>query len=135
MPSNKVVYWTAGGLLAVLLLIMVLSWDYNRDNAVARDKANELIAAYEEAGLPTPASADQVARVLGDDGGNVCATAGSRQQLGELKTRMAVGGEFYQRPVLVPRNTLEGLRLIVEVYCPENLSVVSEFVDGLEYSD
>lgn len=133
--SPRAIYWSIGGVLVVLLVVMVVAWDNNRDNDAARAKADELIVAYERAGLPTPVSADQVARVLGDDGGSVCAAADNRQQLGLLKTQLAVGGEFYQRPVILPAKTLEGLRLIVATYCPEHLPVVTDFVDGLDFAN
>ena len=76
-----------------------------------------------------------VARVLGDDGGIVCETAGSELLEGYWKLRLGVGGEYYFRPVKVDRRTLEGLLHVVEVYCPDKLPEVEDFVDDLNFDD
>ncbi|EGD53927.1 hypothetical protein [Gordonia neofelifaecis] len=132
--SPKAIYWTVGGVLAVLLIVMVTAWDYNRDNDAAVAKAERLISAYQANGLSTPLDADQVAAVLGEDGGTVCATAGSKAALGQLKTQIGIGGEFYVRPILLKENVFEGLRLIVQVYCPDNLSTVQDFIAEQRYA-
>lgn len=133
--SHRTIYWIVGGIFAVLLVVMLASWRYDRSNAEADRKAQQLIAAYEEAGLRTPADPDQVARVLGNDGGAVCDLADSDVQKGYLKTRLGVGGEFYYRPVEVDRRVLEGLLLIVQIYCPDKLEDVQDLTDDLEYDD
>ena len=115
---ERTIYWIVGGALAVLLIVMLVGWNYDRQNAEADAKAQELIAAYEEAGLRAP-DADQIARVLGDDGGAVCETADSELVQGYWKLRLAVGGEFYQRATRLDPRVREGLSLVVDVYCPE----------------
>ncbi|MEQ3553877.1 hypothetical protein WIS52_25660 [Pseudonocardia nematodicida] len=130
--NARVIYASVGALLAALLVVMLVSYDYNRSDEVALGKADELIGAYRAAGLATPADAGQVAQVLGDDGGAVCATAGSPHQLGLLKTRLGVGGEFYLRPATVDPRTVQGLELVVATYCPEDLPAVEQFVAGLD---
>ncbi|ROZ98038.1 hypothetical protein [Gordonia sp. OPL2] len=132
--SHKAIYWTVGGVLAVLLVVMMVAWDHNRDNAEAVAKADRLIAAYDANGIPTPLDARQVAEIFGDDGGTVCAAAGSETALGHLKTQIGVGGEFYVRPIVLTENVFQGLRLIVEVYCPENIDTVREFIADQRYA-
>ncbi|MGC4961094.1 hypothetical protein [Gordonia sp. DT101] len=132
--SPKAIYWTVGAVLAVLLVVMLVSFDYDRNSPEARAKAASLISAYEANGLATPFSVDQVAQVLGDDGGTVCAAAGSEAQLGQLKTQIGVGGEFYVRPIILKENVFEGFRLIVQVYCPENISTVRDFIADQRYA-
>ena len=89
---DRSIYWIVSGGLAVLLVVMLVSWNYDRQNEEADAKAQELIAAFEEAGLRTPADPDQIARTLGDDGGQVCETADSELVQGYWKLRLLHGG-------------------------------------------
>src|SRR5512145_2820785 len=95
---ERTIYWIVAGALGVLLVVMLVAWNYDRQNAEADAKAQELIAAFEGAGLPAP-DQDQIARTLGDDGGQVCETADSELVQGYWKLRLGVGGEFYQRAI------------------------------------
>lgn len=133
--NERGIYWAVGAVAAVLLVIMMVTWNYDRTNAVAEQKADDLIAAYDDAGLRTPYDRDAVARVLGDDGGAVCAAAGSDVAKGYLLTRIGVGGEFYFRPTIADEDLLEGLLLIVEVYCPQKLPDVTELKQDLDFAN
>jgi hypothetical protein len=135
VSSNRVIYWTVGGGLAVLLVLALVLWDYDKANEEALGKADQLISAYEDAGLTPPRSAENVAEVLGTDGGEVCVAASSDYLLGLLKTRLGVGGEFGFRPTIVDRRPLQGAALIVQTYCPEEAPRVAEFVEGLKSAD
>ncbi len=94
---ERTIYWIVGGILGVLLIVMLVAWNYDRQNDEADAKAQELIAAFEEAGLTAP-DQDQIARTLGDDGGQVCETADSELVQGYWKLRLLRGGEYYIRP-------------------------------------
>jgi hypothetical protein len=133
--SNRAIYWTVGGVFAVLLVLALATWNYDKANAEALDKANQLISSYESAGLQAPRSAENVAEVLGTDGGEVCVAASSDYLLGYIKTRLGVGGEFYFRPTIVDRRPLQGAALIVQTYCPEEAPRLEEFVNGLKSAD
>jgi hypothetical protein len=76
-----------------------------------------------------------IARVLGDDGGWVCEAAGRDLHEGYWKQRLAVGGEFFFRPVKVDETMLQGLLLTVQIYCPDELPEVEDFVEDLEFDD
>ena len=130
--NSRAIYWAVGGALGVLLVAMLVSWNYDKANAEAVSKANQLISAYQTAGLPGPTNAERVAEVLGTDGGEVCVAADSDYLLGYLKTRLGVGGEFYFRPTIVDRRALAGAALIVQTYCPEKAPRLDEFIDGLK---
>jgi len=129
--SHRAIYWAVGGVLAVLLVVALATWTYNKATAEAVGKANQLISAFESAGLPTPKSPERVAQVLGNDGGEVCQVVGSDYLEGYVKTRLGVGGEFYFRPIIVDGRALEGAALIVKTYCPEKAPRVDEFINGL----
>jgi hypothetical protein len=132
MSSSRAIYWAVGGVLAVLLVVMLFTWNYNKATPEAVAKADQLISKYESTGQRAGMSAEQVARVLGTDGGEVCAAARSDYLLGYAKTRLGVGGEFYFRPVIVDRHAVEGAVLIVRTYCPEAAPRLDQFIDGLK---
>ena len=131
---ERTIYWIVGGILGVLLIVMLVGWSDDRQNAEADAKATELIAAYEAAGLRAP-DQDEIARRLGDDGGQVCDTADSELVQGYWKLRLGVGGEFYVRPVRLDGKIREGLSLVVDVYCPEKRPDIEEFFEGWDFDD
>jgi hypothetical protein len=131
--SPRAVYATVGGVLAVLLVVMLATYDYSAPDEKAQQKAEALVAAYRSAGLGAPGSPDELARQLGDDGGAVCASAGPIGR-GYLKTRLGVGGELYFRPVRVDRRALAGYLLVAKVYCPDKLDDIHELYDGLRFA-
>jgi hypothetical protein len=113
---------------------MLVAWNYDRQNEEADAKAQELIAAFEAADLRAP-DPDQIARTLGDDGGQVCETADSDLVQGYWKLRLAVGGEFYQRAVRLDPRVREGLSLVVDVYCPEKRPDIEDFFEDWDFDD
>jgi hypothetical protein len=131
---ERTIYWMVAGALGVLLIVMLVAWNYDRQNEEADAKAQELIAAYEAAGLRAP-DADQIARVLGDDGGQVCETADSKLVQGYWKLRLMIGGEFYVRPTRLDPRIREGMLLVVDVYCPEKRPNVEDFFEGWDFDD
>jgi hypothetical protein len=133
--SHKAIYATVIGVFAALLVIMMVTFDYSKQNREADRKADQLIALYEQYGLRAPGDRDQIARVLGDDAAVVCEPIGNGVDLGTLKTRLGVGGEFYFRPVRTDAQFVIGLYAIVSVYCPSELDEVNDFLDGFKFSD
>ena len=113
---------------------MLVGWNYDRQNAEADAKAAELISAYEAAGLRAP-DQDQIARTLGDDGGQVCDTADSELVQGYWKLRLLQGGEYYRRPVRLDGRIRQGLSLVVDVYCPEKRPDIEDFFEGWDFDD
>jgi hypothetical protein len=132
--SDRRIYWIVGAIFAVLLVVMLVGWNYDRQNAEADAKAQELIAAFEAAGLPAP-DQDQIARTLGDDGGQVCETADSELVQGYWKLRLLHGGEYYVRPVRLDGRFREGLSIVVDVYCPEKRPDIEDFFEDWTFYD
>ena len=132
--SERAIYWIVAGALGVLLIVMLVAWNYDRQNEEADAKAQELIAAYEAAGLRAP-DQDQIARVLGDDGGQVCETADSELVQGYWKLRLLVGGEYYVRATSLDPRVREGLSLVVDVYCPEKRPEIEDFFEDWDFDD
>jgi hypothetical protein len=131
---ERTIYWIIAGAFGVLLIVMLVAWNYDRQNEEADAKAQELIAAFEAAGLPTP-DQDQIARTLGDDGGQVCETADSELVQGYWKLRLMIGGEFYVRATSLPGTIREGLSLVVDVYCPEKRPDIEDFFEDWDFDD
>ena len=74
--SHRAIYWIVGGVMAVLLVVMLITYNYNRSNEEAVAKAQQFITAFDKAGLRAPKD-PRVARVFGTDGGAVCASVGA----------------------------------------------------------
>ena len=129
------IFITALVLLGVVTLAGVLAFSRGVNDAQAQNKANELINALTEVGARTP-DVDQVARVLGDDGGATCENpneALSRSVLLAQLTNGATGPG--QRPVIADSRVFQGQLLIIEIYCPDELDEFQEYVDSLETDD
>ena len=54
MTSHRTIYLVVGGVMFALLVVMLVTWNYNRSNEEALAKAQQLITAFEKAGLRTP---------------------------------------------------------------------------------
>jgi hypothetical protein len=135
MKGNRTVYWIVAGALAVLLVVMLITFRYNRSNDEAVAKAQQLITAFDKAGLAAPADPQRVAKVFGTDGGTVCASVGSGVGRGVAKLHLMVGGNFATRPVLNERRVGTGLLLIVQTYCPDELPDAQQFIDNLKFAN
>ncbi|PJI93333.1 hypothetical protein [Luteimicrobium subarcticum] len=134
-PRKKWVYWTAIGLLVVGFLIAILSFSGARANARAAEKADELTAALTDAGLRAP-SQDQITRLLGDDGGAVCEDPGSALSQATLDAQLTNGAAGPgQRPVIADDRVVQGQRIVLQVYCPDQLDEFEQAVDDLNLDD
>jgi hypothetical protein len=139
-PSAKrwVVY-TAAGLLAVALLIVMLvaadNRQSNQDAKVAEQKAQTLQGRLADAGLTVPKTTT-ITQVLGSDGGAVCANPG-----GNLHRADAVAGGLNGaggpgiRPSVVDERVIQADRIVIEVYCPEKSADFEDYVGSLDLDD
>lgn len=135
-PRNAVVYWVAVLLLVVLTAIALAAYRGARADAAALTKADELIAVLADAGVERLPSQEQVARVLGDDGGSVCADPGDALRRATLFAMLATGASGPgTRPVITDGVLLRGQLAVVRVYCPEHLEEVERYLDDLATDD
>lgn len=133
--DRMIIYGLVTVILVVLTIIALLLFPYVSANREADDKADQLIAALDQAGARTP-SHDQIVGVLGDDGGAICADPNAPLARATLLTQMVNGaGGPGTRPVVVDDRVVQGEQLIIEIYCPEKLPEFQKFVDGLATSD
>ncbi|WP_154795684.1 hypothetical protein [Occultella kanbiaonis] len=126
------IYITAWIILAVLIVGALLAFSSGRETRQAQEKADQLIAALEEAGASAP-SQDQIVRVLGDDGGATCESPNDALNRSILLSQLSNGASGPgARPVIADSKVFQGQLLIIEVYCPDELDDFREFVEGLE---
>jgi hypothetical protein len=129
------IYITACIILGALVIAGLIAFSSARETRQAQEKADELIAALQDAGARTP-DQDQIVRVLGEDGGATCAhpnEALSRATLLAQLTNGATGPGV--RPVIADSRAVQGQLLIIEIYCPEELADFQAFVDDLKTDD
>ena len=121
--------------IAVLMVTGQIFYRSAEATREAEQKADELVAALEEAGATAP-STEQIVRVLGQDGGAVCQNPNDALSRSILLAQLANGAAGPgARPVIADSRVLQGQLLIIEIYCPDELEEFREFVDGLETDD
>ena len=123
------------GVLAVVVLTLALTGlAVYRSGESSRDadaKADQLTAQLQQFGLRTP-SKETIVRVLGDDGGAVCANPDNALTKAALAAQLVNGaGGPGTRPVIADTRILQGQLAIVSVYCPEHLENIQEYRDSL----
>ena len=133
--GRSVTYIVSVILLVALTVIGLITFRAARETDRAAEKADQLTSEIEAAGGTAP-SREQIMRVLGDEGGAVCANpneALSRATfLGMLMNGASGPGS---RPVIADNRVVQGQLLIIEVYCPDELAEFQQFVDSLETAD
>ena len=135
LAEHRLLYIIAAVVLIVLTIWALLAFEGAETNAEAEAKADQLIAAFELAGLPAP-ERDQITGTLGTDGGAVCRLTDEDLAQSQLSQHLANGGSHVGlRPVIVDELVIQGEALIIGVYCPEKLPAFQEYVDDLEFED
>lgn len=130
--GRSVVYIVSMILLVVLAVVALLMFKSARETQQSLEKADQLIAAIETAGGTAP-SREQIARVLGDDGGAVCANPNEALSRATFLSQLANGATGPgSRPVIVSSRLVQGELAIVKIYCPDELAGFQQFVDGLK---
>ena len=120
------------GVLMVIGLIFHRSAEATRES---EQKADQLIGALEDAGATAP-NRDQIVRVLGDDGGAVCANPNESLSRSILLAQLANGAAGPgARPVIADSRVVRGQLLIIKIYCPDELEEFQQFADNLKTDD
>ena len=129
--ERRTLYIVLAVVFAVLLVIGLISFRSARSTAEAEEKAGQLIAELENAGARAP-SQEALVRVLGDDGGAVCADPNGALSRATLLAQLTNGaGGPGSRPVIANSRVVQGELMIIKVYCPDELEEFQEFVDSL----
>lgn len=136
--NRRWIVYTAAAILAVavgvLMAVLYSSYHANQDRELAEQRAAELHGKFEEIGI-TAFDEDQIVAVLGADGGGFCtdpaALVKATANLGSTNGATGPGS----RPSLVDERRLAGDRLVIEVYCPEQLGEFDDYVDSLNLDE
>ena len=127
--SHRAIYGIVAAVLGVLLVVMLVTYRYNKSSDEALAKAQQLTATLSKAGLPTPKDPAVVAKVFGTDGGEVCASVRDGLALGIAKFNLSVGGEVYRRAVVADRRVAAGVLAVVQTYCPDKVPTLEQFLN------
>ncbi|SKC67121.1 hypothetical protein [Krasilnikoviella flava] len=132
-----ITYTAAAVLLLVLGAIMMIQFAGHQDRQDQREaeqKAATLHAAFADIGI-TAFTEETIARVLGSDGGGFCtdpaALVDATADLGSANGAAGPG----LRPSVLDERRLEGDRLVIETYCPDQLDEFDAYVDSLNLDD
>jgi len=130
--ERRILYGVLAAVVVVLMVAGLFVFHSAKENRAAEDKADQLTAALRNAGVRTP-SRDQIIRVLGDDGGPVCADPGGALTKAVLLSELSNGaGGPGMRPVIADSGILKGELAVIKVYCPDELPALQELADRLE---
>jgi hypothetical protein len=133
--TRRITYILVGGVLLVLLVVGLVAFNSNKETQAAEQKADQLIATLDQAGLPTP-SKDQVVRVLGDDGGTVCADpnlALKKAIMYGLATNGAAGPGL--RPIIADNRLVQAGLAVIKTYCPQELPDFPQTAEQFKTAD
>lgn len=130
--NNLILYIVAGAIVVLLAVVALVSFHRTRETNRAQERATQLTAELQAAGLRVPKT-DQIVRVLGDDGGAVCANPDDALRRGVLYGQLTNGaGGPGQRPVLADNKVVQGELLIIKVYCPQYVERFQQVIDDLK---
>ena len=133
--TRRITYFLVGGVILVLLVVALVAWNSNKETQAANQKADQLIATLNQAGLPTP-DKDRVVQTLGDDGGTVCADpelALKKAIMYGLATNGAAGPGL--RPVIADNRLVKGALGVIKTYCPDELPELTKTADQFKTAD
>ncbi len=129
--GRSVIYIVSVILLVLFAVTALVMFRQARETQQSLAKADQLIAEINAAGGTAP-SREQIARVLGDDGGAVCANpndALSRATFHSQLTNGATGPG--NRPVIANDSVAKGELAIIKIYCPDKLAEFQQYIDDL----
>jgi hypothetical protein len=134
--GDRVMLWIVGGVVLLLAIVGIFTYDTNRDNEQAQQLAAELTQKLEAAGLNAPEDPDILVRSLGDDGGAVCDNPANALGRALLFDNLTNGASFVgRRPVIADSNVVRGELLILDTYCPDAVEEFNDKFDDLKFDD
>jgi hypothetical protein len=133
--TRRTTYIVLGIIFVLLAGTALVAFGSARTNATAEEKADQLIGALNAAGLRAPQK-DQIVRVLGDDGGAVCADPNSALKRATLYGALTNGAAGPgTRPVIADNKLLTAQLIVITTYCPDQAAEFADFVNGLRSAD
>ena len=134
-PGMRWIYWVIGGLVLILCVIGLITYNTNKESERAVQLATELTQKLEKAGYTAP-DQDILVRSLGDDGGAVCDDPAGALRVAILHDQLSNGADFVgRRPVIVDNRVIAGEALILQTYCPDELQKFRDKFNDLKFDD
>jgi hypothetical protein len=134
--GNRFIYWCAGALALILIVIGLVAYRGAKQDDEANQKAEQFISVLQKSGVQRLPSQDQVARVLGTDGGSICQDPSNGLRKATLFSMISNGAAGPgMRPIITDRRLLRGQLAVIAVYCPDELPKFQDFVDDLRTGD
>jgi Tfp pilus assembly protein FimT len=131
--DRRVVYIVITVALVLLLIICFVFYRSAQSSQQAQDKANQLIAALQKAGVRVVPSQEQIVSVLGDDGGALCKDPSSALRKSILFSQLTNGAAGPGiRPVIVDSRVFKGQLAAIQIYCPDQLPRFQQMVEKLK---
>jgi hypothetical protein len=131
--ERRIIYIVIAGALVLLLIIALVFYRKAESSQEAQDKANQLIAALQKAGVRAVPSQEQIVARLGDDGGAICKNPSSALRQALLFSQLTNGaGGPGMRPVIVDSRIFKGELLVIQIYCPDDLPQFQQMVEKLK---
>jgi Tfp pilus assembly protein FimT len=130
--DRRVVYIVIAVALVLLLIIALILFRSGQSDQQAQDKANQLTAALQKAGVRAVPPQEQIVRVLGNDGGALCKDPASALRKSILFDQLTNGASGPgRRPVIVDSKVFRGQLLVIQIYCPDKLPQFQQMVENL----
>lgn len=133
--ERRAIYLTIAAIIAVLLVVALVVHRSGTKTRESEAKADQLISALQAAGLRAPAR-NTIVRVLGSDGGAVCANPGQALNKASLLAQLTNGAAGPGvRPVIAVSRVVRGETLVIKTYCPDKLADFQKVLDSLDLSE
>lgn len=131
--GRRITYLVMAGALALVLVVCLVFYRSAQSSQQAEDKATQLTAALQKAGVRAVPSQEQIVRVLGDDGGATCKDPASALRKALLFSQLTNGAAGPgMRPVIVDSKIFKGQLLVIQIYCPDQLPQFQQLVEKLK---
>ncbi|GAA3089395.1 hypothetical protein GCM10017562_70050 [Streptomyces roseofulvus] len=134
--EHKWIYWGAIVILVGLLITGIVRYGSFKRTQETSQKAQQLSEQLVKAGYPAP-DLETAERLLGTDGGPVCENPGNAlkkalYRLQQLTTGAPGPGN---RPVIADSKAVDVERIVLQVYCPDEVDEFDEAVEDLKTDD
>ena len=131
--ERRIIYIVIAAALVLLLIIALVFYRKAESSQEAQDKANQLIAALQKAGVRAVPSQEQIVARLGDDGGAICKNPSSALRQALLFDQLTNGASGPgRRPVIADSRIFKGELLVIQIYCPDELPQFQQMVENLK---
>ncbi|MFF0431182.1 hypothetical protein ACFYU9_02970 [Streptomyces sp. NPDC004327] len=131
--------WIYAGAVALLLGLVItglIRYASITKTTLSQQKADELSSELVKAGYPAP-DTDTVQQLLGTDGGAVCADPDSalRNALYRIQQLSTGAPGPGNRPVIADTKAVEAERIVLQVYCPDQVDDFDRAIQDLKTDD